>query len=75
MIEELKSTDIINKVGGKFKLTALVQRRLEELISGSRPLIDNTEGLTQMEIVVKEIMQDKITIDDQTGEIAKMKIQ
>lgn len=75
MIEELKSTDIINKVGGKFKLTALIQRRLEELISGSRPLIDNTEGLTQMEIVIKEIMQDKITIDDQTGEIAKMKIQ
>ena len=28
MIEELKSEEIINKVGGKFKLTALVQRRL-----------------------------------------------
>ncbi len=75
MIEELKSTEIVNKVGGRFKLTALIQRRLEELISGSRPLIDNTEGLSQMEIVLKEIMQDKITIDDQTGEIAKMKLE
>lgn len=75
MIEELKSTEIINKVGGRFKLTALIQRRLEELISGARPLIEDTEGLTQMEIVVKEILQDKITIDDQTGEITKMKQQ
>lgn len=67
MIEELKSTDLINKVGGKFKLTALVQRRLEELAQGSRPLIENAEGKTQLEIVVAEIMQDKITIDTETG--------
>ena len=67
MIEELKSTEIINKVGGRFKLTALVQRRLQELLSGGRPLIDDTEDMTQMEIVIQEILQDKITIDDQTG--------
>ena len=67
MIEELKSTEIINKVGGRFKLTALVQRRLQELLSGARPLIDDTEDMTQMEIVIQEILQDKITIDDQTG--------
>jgi DNA-directed RNA polymerase subunit omega len=67
MIEELKSTEIINKVGGRFKLTALVQKRLQELLSGARPLIDDTEDMTQMEIVIQEILQDKITIDDQTG--------
>ena len=63
MIEELKSTDIVNKVGGKFKLTALVQKRLGELLQGARPLIEDTEGKTQLEIVVQEILQDKITID------------
>ncbi len=67
MIEELKSTEIIKKTGGRFKLTALVQRRLQELLAGSRPLIENTENMTQMEIVIQEILQDKITIDDQTG--------
>jgi DNA-directed RNA polymerase subunit omega len=67
MIEELKSTDLINKVGGKFKLTALVQRRLEELAQGARPLIEDTEGKTQLEIVVAEIVQDKITMDTETG--------
>lgn len=64
MIEHLKNTKIVNKVGGRFKLTALIQRRMEELLQGSRPLIDNIEGLTQIEIVVEEIMQDKIAIDD-----------
>jgi len=63
MIEELKSTEIVNKVGGRFKLTALIQKRLGELMEGSRPLIENTEGKTHMEIVIQEILQDKITID------------
>jgi DNA-directed RNA polymerase subunit omega len=63
MLEELKSDKIINKVGGRFKLTALVQKRLEELLTGSRPLIENAAGLTMMEIVLQEILQDKITIE------------
>ena len=64
MIEELKSDRIINKVGGRFKLTALVQRRLGELLQGARPLIEDSEGKTMLEVVVQEILQDKITIDD-----------
>ena len=69
MIEELKSTEIIEKVGGKFKLTALVQKRLQELLGGSRPLIEDTEGKTQLEIVVQEILQDKIAIDYDASDI------
>lgn len=64
MINELKSEDLINKVGGRFKLTALVQKRLAELLQGARPLIKDTEGKTMMEIVVHEILQDKIAPDD-----------
>ena len=64
MIEELKSDKIVNKVGGRFKLTALVQRRLKELLQGSRPLIEDIEGKTMLEIIVQEILQDKIAIDD-----------
>ena len=60
MIEELKDTELTNKVGGRFKLTALIQRRLEELMQGGRPLIQDTQGMTRLEIVVQEILQDKI---------------
>ena len=37
MIEALKSDEIVNKVGGRFKLTALIQKRMMELMDGARP--------------------------------------
>lgn len=63
MLEELKSEDLVNKVGGRFKLVSLMQKRMNELMEGSRPLINDTEGRTMMEIVAQEILQDKITIE------------
>ncbi len=66
MLEDLKSTEIVNKVGGRFKLTALVQKRLNELLRGARPLIEDTEGRKQLGIVIQEILQDKIAIDNGT---------
>jgi DNA-directed RNA polymerase subunit omega len=73
MIEELKSTDIINKVGGEYKLTALIQKRLAELMDGARPLIEDAKGKTQLEIAIQEILQDKITIDSEAGDADKLK--
>ena len=67
MIPALKSDEIIKKVGGRFRLTALVQRRMKELIDGSRPLVE-TEGKNIVEIVIEEIMQDKIAIDHEKSE-------
>ncbi|NIA16964.1 MAG: DNA-directed RNA polymerase subunit omega [Planctomycetes bacterium] len=64
MIEALKNTEIVNKVGGKFKLSSLIQKRMLELMEGSRPLIEDTEGLTSIEIVVQEILQDKISAEE-----------
>jgi len=63
MLDELKSVEVVNKVGGRFKLASLVQKRMSELLQGSRPLIENTQGLTMLEIVAQEILQDKITIE------------
>ncbi|HMN97123.1 MAG TPA: DNA-directed RNA polymerase subunit omega [Phycisphaerales bacterium] len=62
MIEALKSDEIVNKVGGRFKLTALIQRRLAQIIDGERPLVER-HGRTDFEVVIDEIMQDKIAID------------
>ncbi len=63
MLNELINTEIVNKVGGRFKLTALVQKRMSELLQGSRPLIEDTEGKTMLEIVIEEVRQDKIAIE------------
>ena len=67
MLNELKSVEVVNKVGGRFKLASLVQKRMAELLQGSRPLIEDTQGLTMLEIVAQEILQDKITIEAPEG--------
>lgn len=63
MLEELRNAELVNKVGGRFKLASLIQKRMAELLQGSRPLIENAGTMTLMEIVLQEILQDKITID------------
>ncbi len=73
MIEELKDTAILNKVGGRFKLSSMIQKRMLELMEGGRPLITDTEGMTAIEIVIEEIKQDKIAADDGTGTTEKPK--
>ena len=76
MIEALKSEEIVNKVGGRFKLTALIQRRLVELVQGSRPLVErnvpNRRPLTDMEVVIQEILEDKISIDYENSDITSL---
>lgn len=69
MIEALKSEEIVHKVGGRFKLTALIQHRLVELLQGSKPLVARKPGMTDMELVIEEILQDKLAIDYDSSDI------
>jgi DNA-directed RNA polymerase subunit omega len=62
MIDALKEEEIVNKVGGRFKLSTLIQKRLAAINSGARPLVD-VKSADKMEIVVQEILQDKIFLD------------
>ncbi len=62
MLEELKEEKIVNKVGGRFKLSTLIQKRMIALNQGARPLVD-LRGADKMQIVIQEIMQDKIYLD------------
>jgi DNA-directed RNA polymerase subunit omega len=62
MLDELREEEIVNKVGGRFKLSTLIQKRLVALNAGSRPLIE-LETDNKLEIVIREIMEDKIYLD------------
>jgi DNA-directed RNA polymerase subunit omega len=62
MLEELKEEEIVNKVGGRFKLSTLIQKRMIALNQGARPLVDS-RGADRMTVVIQEIMQDKIFLD------------
>ncbi len=62
MIDELKEEEIVNKVGGRFKLSTLIQKRMIALNQGARSLVDG-RGMDKMTMVIQEIMQDKIYLD------------
>ena len=52
---------LILKIGGKFKLTSLIQKRMVELNRGARPLVKG-DGKNLRQIVYEEILQDKIQL-------------
>jgi DNA-directed RNA polymerase subunit omega len=62
MIEALKSDEIVHKLGGRFKLCALVQHRLVELVQGARPMVERN-GRSDLEVIIDEIQQGKIGIE------------
>jgi len=62
MLDELKEEAIISKVGGRFKLSTLIQKRLVALNAGARPLV-RLDTKDRLETVIQEIMQDKIFLD------------
>ena len=66
MLDELREEEIVNKVGGRFKLSTLIQKRMIALNAGARPLV-TLRTRDRMAIVVAEIMQDKIYLDVTTG--------
>ena len=62
MYDALKEEEIVRKVGGRFKLSTLIQKRMVQLNQGSRPLVE-TKSQDKMAIVLEEILQDKIYLD------------
>jgi DNA-directed RNA polymerase subunit omega len=62
MIDALKEEEIVRKVGGRFKLSTLIQKRLAAINAGARALVD-IQSDDKMEVVVEEILQNKIYLD------------
>ncbi len=62
MLDPLKDEYIVEKVGGRFKLSTLIQKRLVQLNSGSRPLVE--AGLqAKVMTVLQEVTRDKIYLE------------
>lgn len=62
MIEALRHDDLIRKFGGRFKLSALIQRRWLQILQGARPMVD-PKGLTELEVVIQEIVEGKVEME------------
>jgi DNA-directed RNA polymerase subunit omega len=66
MLDELREEGIVNKVGGRFKLSTLIQKRLVQLNAGARPLV-NMNSNDKMKIVIREILEDKVYLDSESN--------
>jgi DNA-directed RNA polymerase subunit omega len=73
VFEDLKEEEIVNKVGGRFKLSTLIQKRMVALNTGAKPLVDVRTN-DRMQIVLQEILEDKIYLDT-SGELREREQQ
>jgi DNA-directed RNA polymerase subunit omega len=62
-VKQYEIEKLIDKVGGSFKLTILIQRRLLELKKGAPPLVESTSS-NLMDIIYEEILTDKIWLEE-----------
>jgi len=67
VIEALKSNEIVDKVGGRFKLAVLIQKRLVDVTFGAPLLVERREGQTLMQAVIQEVLEGKITLEIDGG--------
>lgn len=67
MINALKTDEIFVKNGGRFKTCVLVQRRVEELLDGARPLIDRGQR-SDLELAIEEVRLGKITLSFESAD-------
>lgn len=53
---------LVTKVGGKLRLTSLMQKRMIELKRGAAPLVEVPDRSDTIDVVVQEILQGKIEL-------------
>ena len=70
MIEELKEEKLIEKVGGRFRLSALIQKRIVVLNKSQRPFVSSADKKDNLQIVIQEILEDKIYLN-MDGEVVE----
>ncbi len=66
-MERTSLWELSQKVGGFFKLTVLLQKRIRELVNGAPKLVElETEDF--IAIAIREVEEEKISLDDLTEE-------
>ena len=60
--------ECVLKVGGRFKLSVLVQKRVRELVRGAQPLIVVEGKFNPLDVAMEEILSDKVGFEDLEGD-------
>lgn len=71
MAKDIDTGPLVEAQGGAFRLTAIVQRRLRELVKGARPLVEVARGRRDLlDIVLRELKEAKIEPTEEMREPA-----
>jgi len=60
-MDDISLQDLAEKVGGRFKLSVLIQKRLRELLKGSPRLIE-MDAARPMDIAMREVQEGLIQL-------------
>lgn len=61
MAKDIEIGELSEEYGGKFRLTAICQKRMKELVRGARPLVDVPRGRRDiLDIVLRELKEGRI---------------
>lgn len=63
MIRKQEFDVMVKRAGGRFKLTVLIQKRIQELARGAPPLVALEGSRSLIDIAFEEIHQGKIGLD------------
>ena len=74
MAQRVREEDVLAKVGGRFRLAALVQKRLRELTGGAQKLVD-TDASDPLQVIYQEIMQEKIDLGPVEAELEEASVR
>lgn len=61
MVDYVKLFRAEEKIGGRFELAALLQKRAVQLMRGDQPLVES-KGTNWIEIALEEILADKVCL-------------
>ena len=61
--------EAVVKMGSRFKLSVLLQKRARELVRGAVPLVDTGDDDSPMHVALLEVMADKVKFELEEKEV------
>lgn len=62
--------EALTKINNRFLLTTVVARRWENIVVGAPALVDTHKGQSKVEVVLEEIVHDRVHVDTVTRQIS-----
>ena len=59
----------LDKIPNRFLLTTVVARRWESIVAGLPPLVDAAPGASKLSIALEEILEDRVSVNEDSAEI------